>query len=148
MASVGQRDTKPEMTLRKELHHRGFRYSVNDPRLPGSPDLTFPRYRAAVFVHGCFWHRHGCKYSTVPKTRMKLWEEKFLANMARDRRNVAKLRRMGWRVKTVWECKLRGDRPMIQDHISGVSRWLLSETGRARARVARAARPAGSIRRR
>jgi len=135
MASVGQKSTKPEMTLRKELHRTGFRYSVNDRRLPGSPDLTFAQYRAAIFVHGCFWHCHGCKYSTVPKTRKEFWREKLLANAARDKRKLAKLRRMGWRVKIVWGCRLRGDRPKIQEYISGVSKWLLAKTNDGRRRT-------------
>ena len=77
-------------------------------RLPGSPDLVFPRYRAVIFVHGCYWHSHGCYKSTVPKSRREFWEDKFRANRERDERNVALLRERGWRVLTVWECELIG----------------------------------------
>ena len=126
MAAVRQKGTKPEMILRRELHRLGFRYLINDRRLPGSPDLVFPKYRAAIFVHGCFWHRHECKYSTVPETRRKFWEEKFLANRTRDRKKVSKLLKSGWRVKIVWECRLRGDRQRIRAYIAKVSKWLLS----------------------
>jgi DNA mismatch endonuclease, patch repair protein len=127
MATVGQKGTKPEMFLRRELHRIGFRYLVNDKRLPGSPDLVFPKYRAVIFVHGCFWHRHGCEYSTMPETRRKFWEKKFLANRTRDRRKVYKLRKSGWRIKIVWECRLRGDKRKIQTYISRLSKWLLNE---------------------
>jgi DNA mismatch endonuclease (patch repair protein) len=127
MATVGQKGTKPEVILRRELHRLGFRYLGNDKRLPGSPDLVFPKYRTVIFVHGCFWHRHGCKYSTMPKTRRKFWEKKFLANRKRDRRKVSKLRKSGWRVKVVWECRLRGDKRKIQTYISRLSKWLLNE---------------------
>jgi DNA mismatch endonuclease (patch repair protein) len=129
MASVGQKGTKPEMILRRELHRMGFRYLVNDKRLPGSPDLVFPKYHAAIFVHGCFWHRHGCKYSTVPETRREFWEEKFLANRTRDRRKLSNLRKSGLRVKVVWECWLRGDKRKIQTCVSRLSNWLLNEKG-------------------
>jgi len=128
MATVGQEGTKPEMALRKELHRIGFRYLVNDKRLPGSPDLVFPKYHAIIFVHGCFWHRHGCKYSTMPKTRRKFWEDKFLANKTRDKKKVSKLRKSGWRVKVVWECELRGDKAKNQVYISRLSKWLLTTT--------------------
>lgn len=135
MASVGQSDTKPEMTLRRELHRMGFRYTVNDKRLPGSPDLVFAKYRAAIFVHGCFWHGHGCKYSTIPETKREFWREKFRANRARDKRGLSRLRRSGWRAKVVWECRLRGDRRRFQAYVSGVSRWLRSGNAHARSGV-------------
>lgn len=125
MAAVGQKGTKSEMILSKEFHRIGFRYLVNDKRLPGSPDLVFAKYRAVIFVHGCFWHRHGCKYSTMPKTRREFWEEKFIANRTRDKINVSKLRKSGWRVKVVWGCRLIGGKQKIQAYISRVSKWLL-----------------------
>lgn len=125
MASVGQKDTKPEMILRRELHRIGFRYLLNDKNLPGSPDLVFPKYHAVIFVHGCFWHRHGCKYSTSPKTRKKFWEEKFLENRIRDKNKIYILRKNGWRIKVVWECKLKGNRQKTQVYILRLSKWLL-----------------------
>lgn len=108
MASVGQRNTGPEVRLRRVLHRLGMRYRLHDKRLPGSPDLVFPKFRAVVFVHGCFWHSHGCKYSTVPLTRRDFWSEKFHANRERDARKIKQLHETGWRVLVVWECSLRG----------------------------------------
>jgi len=127
MASVGQKDTKPEIALRRELHRIGFRYLVNDKRLPGSPDLVFPKYRAVIFVHGCFWHRHGCKYSTTPKSRKKFWENKFLANKIRDKNKLYILRKSGWRIKVVWECKLKGNKHKTQIYVLRLSKWLLND---------------------
>jgi len=108
MASVGQKDTGAEMLLRRALHKAGLRYRLHDRSLPGSPDLVFHRYDAVVFVHGCYWHSHGCYRSTVPKTRRDFWTEKFTANRRRDERNVEALRERGWRVLIVWECAVAG----------------------------------------
>ena len=109
MASVGQRNTGPELRLRQVLHRQGLRYRLHDKKLPGSPDLVFPRFRTVVFVHGCFWHAHnGCKYATKPSTRRKFWEEKFEANRKRDRRNYEALKKSGWRVLVVWGCIFKG----------------------------------------
>lgn len=108
MASVGQRNTTPEMLLRRALHKLGLRYRLHDRKLPGSPDLVFPRYKAVIFVHGCFWHRHGCKASTRPETRQQFWIDKFKANARRDQKNNEALLADGWRVLIVWECALKG----------------------------------------
>ena len=107
MKSVPQKDTKPEIRLRKALHGMGFRFRLHDKRLPGSPDLVFPKYKAVIFVHGCFWHRHGCKLTTTPTTREDFWGAKFKANVQRDNKNVSELEAAGWRVMTVWECELK-----------------------------------------
>lgn len=108
MAGIRGKDTKPEIRLRKALHAMGFRFRLHDKRLPGRPDIVLPRWKVAIEVHGCFWHRHeGCRYATTPTTRSDFWEEKFAANVERDRRNVALLQDMGWRYATVWECALR-----------------------------------------
>jgi DNA mismatch endonuclease (patch repair protein) len=108
MAGIRGGNTKPELALRSAIHARGFRYRLHVSNLPGMPDLLFPRYRVALFVHGCFWHRHaGCRYSTVPSTRTDFWEAKFESNVARDSAVRAKLLYKGWRVATVWECALR-----------------------------------------
>lgn len=116
MRSVPQKNTKPEIVLRKALHGMGFRYRLHDKRLPGRPDLVFPRYKTVIFVHGCFWHRHGCKYTTTPSSREEFWNEKFKANVERDRNNVRELENSGWRVLTVWECQLKNgiDRETIK----------------------------------
>lgn len=125
MASVRQRDTGPEMRLRKALHRLGMRYRLHDRKLPGSPDLVFQRFKAVVFVHGCFWHSHGCKYSSTPSNRREFWMEKFSTNKARDERNLKALLAGGWRVLTVWECALKA-RHVSSDEIvaSRVAAWL------------------------
>lgn len=110
MSSIRSEDTKPEWILRCGLHRMGFRYCLHDRRLPGTPDLVFPKYRTVIFVHGCFWHRHeGCRRATFPKTRQDFWAEKFARNVERDARNRAELERAGWRVLVVWECELEDD---------------------------------------
>ena len=108
MSLVGQKDTGPEIILRSALHKLGVRYRLHDKSLPGSPDLVFPRYRAVVFVHGCYWHSHGCYRSTIPKTRRRFWKSKFLANKERDERNVRLLQESGLRVMIVWKCTVKG----------------------------------------
>lgn len=122
MASVGQKSTGPELKLRKALHRLGFRYRLNDQRLPGSPDLVFPKYHAVIFVHGCFWHRHGCKYTTTPSTRKEFWIAKFKANIERDQRNINELKKLGWRVLIVWECEIKND--LEKNLISEITHFL------------------------
>ena len=106
MSRIRSKDTKPELHLRKALHRMGFRYRLHDRKLPGSPDLVFPKYKAVIFVHGCFWHRHGCKWTTIPSSRKYFWNAKFAANVERDSKNVRELEALGWRVLIVWECEL------------------------------------------
>lgn len=108
MAGIRGKNTRPELALRSALFAAGFRYRLHQRGLPGSPDLVFRKYRAAVFVHGCFWHRHeGCRYTTLPKTNGEFWRLKFEGNVGRDTRNVALLGQQGWRVAIVWECALK-----------------------------------------
>ena len=105
MARVRGTETRPEIAVRKAIWRLGFRYRLHVKQLPGRPDIVLPRHKLAIFVHGCFWHRHGgCKRTTMPKTRPDFWSTKFDANMARDLRNVAELQKLGWTVQTVWEC--------------------------------------------
>jgi DNA mismatch endonuclease (patch repair protein) len=108
MAGIRGKDTKPEKAIRSALHSAGFRYRVHVAGLPGKPDIVFPKYKAVIFVHGCFWHRHAdCWWSTTPSSNAVFWAEKFAQNVARDNRNIVDLKKMGWRVATVWECTLR-----------------------------------------
>ena len=108
MAGIKARDTKPEIVLRKALHARGLRYRLHCKGLPGRPDLVFPKFRAVVFIHGCFWHRHqGCRFATTPGTRPEFWAQKFAENMCRDQRTIAQLHRAGWRTAVVWECGIK-----------------------------------------
>lgn len=129
MASVGQRDTGPEMRLRRALHRLGLRYRLHDRKLPGSPDLVFPRFRSAVFVHGCFWHVHkGCKFATEPESRKDFWREKFEANQKRDRKNYDSLLATGWRVLVVWECAIKKSKEFELVQLGTLVRtWLLSD---------------------
>lgn len=108
MAGIRGKDTKPELVLRRSLHALGFRYRLHEKGLPGAPDLVLSKFKAVIFVHGCFWHRHdGCRYATFPSTRSEFWTAKFAANVARDNQNQAALLSAGWRVAIVWECALR-----------------------------------------
>jgi DNA mismatch endonuclease, patch repair protein len=123
MSGIRGWDTKPELCLRRALHALGFRYRINDRRLPGKPDIVLPRYRAAIFVHGCFWHRHsGCRNATTPTTRAEFWRLKFEANVKRDVRDLQALRDAGWRVATIWECAL-GPRQIVGT-VERLSKWI------------------------
>jgi len=109
MAAIRGRDTKPEMIVRRFVHRLGYRFRLHRRDLPGRPDLVLPRHRAVIFVHGCFWHQHDCRYGrVVPATRAEFWSTKRNDTKARDRRNIRALRTMGWRVFVVWECWTRG----------------------------------------
>ena len=106
MSRVRSKDTKPELVVRREAHALGYRFRLHRHDLPGTPDLVFPRLHKVVFVHGCFWHRHeGCRRTTTPTTRAAYWQEKFEQNVRRDRRNIAMLETLGWKVLVVWECE-------------------------------------------
>jgi len=105
MGRVRGVDTKPEMVVRRTLHRMGLRFRLHRRDLPGRPDIVLPRHRVAIFVHGCFWHRHpGCRATTTPKTRAEFWAAKFDANVARDRLAETGLAAAGWNVLVVWEC--------------------------------------------
>ena len=113
MALVRDRDTKPEMRVRKALHHAGLRYRLHDKRLPGKPDIVFPSRKVAVFVHGCFWHRHAssnCKLARLPKSRLDFWLPKLQGNFERDKIKQAALQALGWRVIVIWECEVVADK--------------------------------------
>lgn len=107
MASVGNKNTKPEMLLRRALFARGYRYRLHSRHLPGRPDLVFPARRKVIFVHGCFWHGHDCRWGRLPKTRLDYWEPKIAANKERDARALADLAALGWSTLVVWQCQLR-----------------------------------------
>ncbi|MGD9665081.1 MAG: very short patch repair endonuclease [Novosphingobium sp.] len=108
MAAIKGRHTKPELLIRKALHAAGLRYRLHAKHLPGKPDLVFPRHRAVIFVHGCFWHEHDCHLFKWPTTRTDFWREKIGRNVVNDERAVRVLLESGWRVALVWECALKG----------------------------------------
>ena len=108
MSAIKGRDTKPEILLRKLLHSLGYRFRIQRKDLPGRPDIVLPRYKTAIFVNGCFWHRHeGCKLASTPSTNSDFWQKKFAANVERDTRNYAALKALGWHVVIIWECEVK-----------------------------------------
>ena len=121
MAGIKRRDTAPEIAVRCIAHKLGLRFRLHRKELPGRPDLVFPKHRLAVFVHGCFWHRHeGCRYAYTPKSRVAFWTDKFARNVARDKRNEEALHDLGWKVLVIWECETRDDetvRRRLEDSI-------------------------------
>jgi len=118
MARIRGKDTDPERAVRRYLHKNGFRFRLHQRDLPGRPDIVLPKLRTAIFVHGCFWHRHsGCSKATTPSTRRAFWEAKFKANIERDLRKLAELSAQGWKVVTIWECEVEDVR----------LRWLVSQ---------------------
>lgn len=119
MQQIKGKDTKPEILLRKILFSQGFRYRINDRKLPGKPDIVLKKYNTVIFVNGCFWHGHqDCRYFVIPKTRTEFWTEKINANKERDYRNILMLKEAGWNVITVWECELKKN--MIDDTLNKV----------------------------
>ena len=108
MSRIKGKDTAPEMVVRRWLWTNGYRYRLHRNDLAGKPDIVLPRYRAVIFVHGCFWHRHGCQATTTPASRLSFWTNKFQENVNRDKRNIEDLLNGGWRVMVIWECDLRG----------------------------------------
>lgn len=127
MSAVKSGNTKPEVLLRSILHKSGLRFRLHDKKLPGKPDLVFPRYQSVIFVHGCYWHLHRCYKSTIPKTNREFWKNKLTTNKERDARNIKTLNEMGWRVMIVWECALKGKSSFPIDKVSSVIKsWLLS----------------------
>jgi DNA mismatch endonuclease (patch repair protein) len=108
MSQIKSRNTKPELLVRKFLHAQGFRYKLHDKKLKGKPDIVLPKYKTAIFIHGCFWHGHNnCKYFVVPKTRTEWWLNKINTNKANDTKAVKALKKDGWKIILIWECKLK-----------------------------------------
>jgi DNA mismatch endonuclease (patch repair protein) len=108
MSRIKGKNTKPEILVRKFLHSKGFRFTLHDKKLPGKPDIVLPKYKMVIFVHGCFWHGHkGCKYFVIPKTKTKWWLNKINGNIARDKKASRTLKKSGWRIINIWECRLK-----------------------------------------
>lgn len=128
MAAIRGTDTKPELIIRRGLHARGFRFRLHDRRLPGRPDLVFAKYKAVIFVNGCFWHGHDCNLFKWPKTREEFWRDKIAGNQCRDEQAQSSLRAAGWRIASVWECALKGRGRLSQDDlIDSIAAWLSSD---------------------
>jgi DNA mismatch endonuclease (patch repair protein) len=122
MSRIRARDTAPELAVRRTAHRMGFRFRLYRKDLPGRPDLAFIKRRLAIFVHGCFWHRHsGCSNATMPKTRTEFWRRKFQSNIERDARNRVELTKIGWRTSIIWECETEDPK-----HLDSILRAALS----------------------
>lgn len=127
MSGIKGKNTKPEVSIRSALHARGFRYRIHVNNLPGKPDLVLPKYKAVVFVHGCFWHGHTCRYFKIPRTRPDFWMEKIEKNRIRDRLQEIALLSDGWRVLIVWECAIRSmDKKKSMVLIDQIAAWLIN----------------------
>ena len=129
MSRIRNKDTAPEMLLRRGLHKCGLRFRLHRKELPGCPDLVFPMFRAVIFVNGCFWHGHDCPKFKLPATRTEFWAAKIAGNQARDARNLEELAVAGWRALVIWECTLIGpERRPVREIASQVADWLRSES--------------------
>ena len=118
MSRIKGKDTKIEVEVRKYLFSKGYRFRKNDKRYPGKPDIVLPKYHVAIFVHGCFWHRHeGCKDATTPKTRTEFWLEKFDKNVKNDQIKQEKLRELGWKLIVIWEFELKRSFKKTMDRV-------------------------------
>lgn len=127
MAGIKSRDTKPELLIRNLLHRMGFRFRLHVKDLPGKPDIVLPKYRAIIFVNGCFWHGHNsCHLFKLPKTRPEFWENKILKNRANDVRAIEALLSKNWRICIIWECSIKGAKTDPQLVITTVANWLKS----------------------
>ncbi len=108
MSAIKSKNTKPEIAVRKLLHSMGYRFRIHSKDLPGSPDIVLPKYKTVIFVHGCFWHRHeNCKNASTPNTRKEFWENKFKANVKRDKEIQQKIKNIGWESVVIWECETK-----------------------------------------
>ena len=129
MSGIRSENTKPEMLVRKALHKIGFRYRLHDSRIPGKPDLVFPKYHAVLFVNGCFWHGHDCPLFRMPETRNEFWKDKIRKNLERDAVVLKRLEDIGWRFGIVWECSLkRKGRISLEEVVKRIVEWLGSDT--------------------
>jgi DNA mismatch endonuclease (patch repair protein) len=152
MAGIRGKNTRPELILRKGLHARGLRFRIHDRRLPGKPDLVFPRWIAVIFVHGCFWHGHDCPLFKWPSTRPEFWRSKIERNREIDQRAIEQLSAIGWRHAVVWECATKGPgRLQAETILDSCARWLYSDEAHIEisgSRDDRAREPVGLFRRR
>lgn len=129
MSGIRSKNTKPELMFRRALHALGFRYRLHARDVPGKPDLVFPKYRAVLLIHGCFWHGHDCNLFKLPTTRREFWRTKFDRNRRRDEEVRGMLNDADWRHLTIWECAVRGRKKIGFEHaLNEVIEWLTSES--------------------
>lgn len=125
MSRISGQNTRPELVVRSGLHRRGLRFSLHRKDLPGNPDIVLPAYNTAIFVHGCFWHCHDCKYFRFPKSNREFWRKKLRSNTLRDGRAICKLLENRWYVATVWECAVRNqDEQSVERMVDRLSSWI------------------------
>ncbi len=135
MSGIRGKDTKPELTVRKGLYAKGFRYRLHYRKLPGKPDIVLPKYHAVVFIHGCFWHGHDCHLFKWPSSRPEFWKTKINRNQEKDVEVLAELKKLGWRVLIIWECSLKGKaRRPFDEVIDKTSIWILKGSGKSQIR--------------
>lgn len=128
MSGIKNKDTKPELLIRKSLHKKGFRYKLHDKNLPGKPDLVLPKYKAVIFINGCFWHKHDCYLFKWPKSRCVFWKQKIEGNAKKDLEHFQSLEQLGWRIMIIWECSIKGKKLLQQDNIIEMTvKWLKSD---------------------
>lgn len=125
MSGIRGTNTKPELMVRRELFARGYRYRIHYKKLPGKPDIVFPKYSAVILVHGCFWHKHNCHLFKWPSTRAEFWRDKINRNIERDRKNEQKILDQGWRILIIWECALKGKTKRNVNDIAEISERFL-----------------------
>lgn len=126
MSRVKSKDTYPELIFRKRLFSKGIRYRLHDNKLPGKPDLVFPRYRAVLFINGCYWHGHDCPHFRMPSSNIEYWSKKISRNRINDERNLEALTALGWRVLVVWECAIVGKNSDLESTLDNAVSWLMS----------------------
>lgn len=135
MSGIRGKNTKPELAIRKALHRLGFRYRLHSRSVPGKPDMVFPAAGAAIFVNGCFWHGHDCRFFKLPATRPEFWAAKIEANRKRDAVVRAQLEKADWRQLTIWECSIRGQKKDAVGQVAAqAAKWLRSRSQRAEIR--------------
>lgn len=128
MSGIRDKNTKPEVVIRKALFSKGFRYRLHDKNLPGKPDLVLPKYNSVILINGCFWHGHDCYLFKLPASNTEFWGKKIARNCQNDKKAIAELKRMGWRVLTIWECAIRGRNKIGLDKVVDLtSKWIRQE---------------------
>lgn len=131
MSAIRSKNTKPELLVRKSLHAAGFRFRLHGVNLPGKPDIVLPKYQTVIFVNGCFWHGHHCKYFKAPKTRPEFWLSKIEGTRARDAVGIEKLKRLGWNVIVIWECAIKADSADLLEIVRRVTAFLAESISRS-----------------
>ena len=131
MAGIKGKNTKPELVVRKAIFNRGYRYRIHEQKLPGKPDIVLKKYRAVIFIHGCFWHKHNCHLFRWPKSNQYFWKKKISLNEDNDLQNINKLIDSGWRIAIIWECSLKGKGKLdFEELITKLCDWIESSEER------------------